>query len=293
MLVQRFDLASGEVTSHRKTAIGGLVARGNLTRTGVLTYKDPSMPTGVRRELRHPDDVFNSDSLDSLAHVPVTDDHPAGKVTTESWRDDAIGHIAGKPKRDGKFVAGELHINHGPAVDKAERGDLAELSCGYTCHYDATPGTYDGQAYDGRQTSIRYNHVAAGPVGWGRAGSEVRMRLDALGAEVSVSDARANEDSWQTEIQEFQNIMGISKDSSQGDFVTDENDARLVAAQRNRDRFQPKAKESGTKTGASDDVPGSSGKGPDEDQPDARTEMVNRNRDRFQAKDARFKKGSK
>lgn len=187
-LVERLDLHSGEIAEHRKTAIGGLVARGNFARTGVLQYKDPSMPNGIRRELVHPDEAFDADSLDSLAHAPLTDDHPTGRVTPDSWRSDSIGHIAGRPKRDGKFIAGELHINHGPAVQKAERGDLVELSCGYTCHYDPTPGEYQGEKYDGIQRRRRYNHVALGPPGWGRAGSEVRMRLDALAAVSGAKD---------------------------------------------------------------------------------------------------------
>lgn len=43
-------------------------------------------------------------------------------------------------------------------------------------------GTYQGEDFDARQTNIRYNHVAIGPLGWGRAGRNVGLRLDALDA---------------------------------------------------------------------------------------------------------------
>jgi len=191
--VYRQDFASGEVKSHTRTAIGGLVAKANLTRTGILEYRAPD--GSVRRELRHPDDVFDHDSLDSLAHATVTDDHP-GKVTTDNWRRESIGHIAGRPERSpettasgDQMVQGEVHIQHGPAVEKADKGSLKEASCGYACQYDGTPGEYRGQRFDGRQRNIRYNHVALGPPGWGRAGPEVSMRLDSVseGADFRVS----------------------------------------------------------------------------------------------------------
>ena len=180
-LVFRTDYASGEITGH-KTSIGGLVAKANLTRTGVLEYR--AGDGSIRHELRHPDDVFDADSLDSLAHATVTDDHP-GRVTPDNWRQESIGHIAGRPERSpdtsasgDQMVRGEIHIQHGPAIEKVKSGGLVESSCGYACKYDPTPGEYRGQRYDGRQREIRYNHVALGPPGWGRGGPEVSLRMD-------------------------------------------------------------------------------------------------------------------
>lgn len=174
--VQRFDLRSGELEGHKETQIGGVVARANLTRTGVFLYRNAD--GSERRELRHPDEVFNPESLDSLAHATLTDDHPGSKVTTDSWRRDTIGHVAGRGKRSGQFVAGEIHVQHGPAAEKVKSGKLQEISCGYECQLDPTPGEWNGEHYDGIQRQIRYNHVALGPRGWGRAGSEVRLHLD-------------------------------------------------------------------------------------------------------------------
>ncbi len=193
--VQRFDFASGEVTGHKRdtTSIGGLVLDANFTRTGVLEYRAPD--GSIRRELRHPDDVFDAKSLDSLAHATVTDDHP-GKVHPGNWRQESIGFVAGRPERapdttasGDQMVRGQVHIQHGPAIDKVDSGKLKEASCGYACKYDPTPGEYRGQKFDGRQRDIIYNHLAFGPPGWGRAGPEVSMRMDSAegGADFRVS----------------------------------------------------------------------------------------------------------
>jgi hypothetical protein len=66
-------------------------------------------------------------------------------------------------------------------VEKVEKKDLVELSCGYTCDVDHTPGTYNGEKYDAIQKNIRYNHVALGAKDFGRAGSEVKLRMDGAG----------------------------------------------------------------------------------------------------------------
>lgn len=189
MIVNRYDYASGSVASHRRTPQGGLIADARLTRTGVLSYLQPDGSSW--REFRPPEEVFHADSLATLAHAPLTIDHPA-IVTPNNWKGVAVGHVAGMPERDGDYVAAPLRIHDADAIDKTESGDLQELSCGYACALDKTPGVYRGESYDAIQRNIRYNHVAAGPAGWGRAGPEVRMRLD---GGCAVSGWR-NEDPW-------------------------------------------------------------------------------------------------
>lgn len=186
----RYDLRSGTTGARRRTASGGLVVDAHVTRTGVLRYTQPD--GSIRREYRPPEEVFAPESLATLAHATLTDDHP-GKVDPGNWRTVTIGHVAGDPppRRDGDKVATQLHIQHDDAIDDAG-SRLTECSCGYDCHYDPTPGrTPDGEKYDGVQRRIRYNHVALGPPGWGRAGSDVRMRLDS-GVAVSGLEERAD-----------------------------------------------------------------------------------------------------
>ncbi len=170
-----------------RTPQGFLKAPARVTRAGVFQYTRADGSTS--HELRHPDDVFDSGSLASLASAPVTVDHPATPVTAANARDHMVGFGSESPRRDGDFVESALTITDAAAVARAElpRTDsavLCEVSLGYTARIVPETGVYQGQRYDARQRDIRYNHIALGPAGWGRAGSSVAMRLDALASGV-------------------------------------------------------------------------------------------------------------
>lgn len=138
----------------------------------------PRADGSVWRELRPESEVFAPESLASLALAPVTDLHPAEMIGPNNARQFAVG-VCAAPRRDGNFVAAELTIQPADVIAKVDSGDRAEISCGYSCDLDKTPGVYQGQHYDAIQRNIQYNHVALGPRGWGRAGADVCMRLDA------------------------------------------------------------------------------------------------------------------
>ena len=180
--VLRFDMSP--VGSTREGPSGGLIVRGNLRRTGVLDYRLPDGST--RRELCHPDEVFSPESRASFLGAPVTEGHP-GKVSPANWGDHACGHVLTTPTQDGKYLATDLHIPHGPTVKKIKSGALKEISSGYECSLDPTPGEYNGEKYDAIQRNVRANHVALGPSGWGRAGSNVALKMDG-GPECGVAD---------------------------------------------------------------------------------------------------------
>ncbi len=170
----RYD--AGTLGKPRRTPQGGLRVPANLTRTGVFVYRRADGTE--QRELRPPDEVFHEDSLATLASAPVTDLHPPNLVETSNWKDLAAGHVIDKIERDGTMVRADLAIQDAELVRMVESRERREVSCGYAMTYDATPGVYKGERYDGVQRNIRYNHVALGPVGWGRAGREVALRLD-------------------------------------------------------------------------------------------------------------------
>ncbi len=177
--VLRFDY--GTLGEARRTPVGGIRAPARLTRTGVLEYRTPDGKT--RRELRLPEEVFHADSLASLRDVPVTDlAHHRGFIDPSNFKEASLGH-ATDIRVDGKYVVGELHINDARAVVDVEAKRLSDVSCGYQCKLDATPGTFEGEPYDCIQRRIRYNHVAVLPPGRGRAGTDVGIRLDASDAE--------------------------------------------------------------------------------------------------------------
>jgi hypothetical protein len=171
----RFDAAP--VGKARRDARGFLVVPARPTRCGVFPYKRADGT--VINELRHPDDVFDPESLSTLEGASVTHLHPEGFVSPENAAQLEIG-VAGAGRRDGNFVAADLSVRRADAIAKVDRSELVECSCSYSLEIDPTPGVYEGKRYDQRQKKIRYNHVALGPRGWGRGGPEVRvMRHDA------------------------------------------------------------------------------------------------------------------
>jgi hypothetical protein len=151
-----------------------------LTRAGVFHYR---LPDGkVRRELRPAEEVFKQDSLDSFASLPVTDGHPSdAMVDAANCRKVAVGVTGETLRQDGQFVAGSMVLMDPGFVESLGSREKAEVSCGYVCELEETPGEWQGERYDAVQRNIRGNHVAI--VERGRAGPEVRVRLDASDAE--------------------------------------------------------------------------------------------------------------
>ncbi|MDF0543342.1 DUF2213 domain-containing protein [Sphingobium sp. H39-3-25] len=129
-------------------------------------------PNDVVRIFRPASEVFHKDALASLAHRPVTINHPADAVTSSNWKDHARGDVGGDIMRDGEFIRVPFKIMDHAAVD-AVRTTHGQFSLGYTADIDMTPGIHDGAAYDGSARSFRYNHLAAVPVA--RGGSELRI----------------------------------------------------------------------------------------------------------------------
>jgi hypothetical protein len=83
-------------------------------------------------------------------------------------------------------MAGSLSVHDADSIKEMETGEKVEVSCGYYCDLDETPGEWNGQKYDAIQRNIRGNHVAIVPKG--RAGPEARIHLDAADAEKADAD---------------------------------------------------------------------------------------------------------
>ena len=86
--VKRFDtLGAGDwmTTPFTRTAEGFLTGRAIVTSIGVFTYQYADGT--VLRELRLPEEVFASESLDTMKLKPVTNEHPDGFVTPENQKD--------------------------------------------------------------------------------------------------------------------------------------------------------------------------------------------------------------
>jgi len=151
------------------TAEGWIVDKPVITRSGIFKYHDS---TGkVIREYRPDDEVFDNNSLNSLRAIPITDGHK-GILNIDSNLDGIIVGNVMSPgeKLDENNVVADIVIHNVKKI-----GNKRELSLGYVCKIDETPGEHNGQPYDVVQRNIKYNHLAV--VHKGRAGN-ARIRLD-------------------------------------------------------------------------------------------------------------------
>lgn len=177
--VTRYD--SGSLRGPVRMKNGWLKADANLTRCGVFTYQKADGT--LYRELRPPEEVFRSDSLDTLRQVPLTLGHPKegdGLLTAENAKKYTVGNVGYGYPEDDVYIAGPVIVTDKAAVDAVESG-TQELSPGYTADMEETPGEWYGMPYDAIQRNIEYNHVAI--VERGRAGSAVRIKLDGQDAQ--------------------------------------------------------------------------------------------------------------
>lgn len=169
--------------SFKVDANGFLRVAANATRVGVFKYRGPNGE--LVKEFRPPEEVFSEDSMQSLAYIPVTNDHPTeGQVNPKNAAILQVGQT-GHPYKEEPFLATEVVITREDAIQTVQNGKQ-ELSCGYNCELEWTPGVYNDESYDCIQRKIRYNHLAI--VDRGRAGPQVRLKLDKGDAE-EVNDA--------------------------------------------------------------------------------------------------------
>ncbi len=177
--VARFD--RGQVKGDAFiTDEGYIKANAIVTRTGVFLYKNPDGT--IRKELRHPDEVLKTDSLDSMKMIPVTNGHPQERlVSAENAKRLAIGYTGETITQDGEFVLSNLMITDLASIKDVTERNRRELSLGYTVDLIPEEGSYNGQPYNFRQTNIKYNHLSI--VDNARAGSEARIALDSFDAE--------------------------------------------------------------------------------------------------------------
>ena len=155
---------------------GFVVLDAKPTRAGIFEYRNPD--GSVRKELRHPDEVFKADSMNSLMNKPLTDLHPRnGRVNADNSKSLMTGLQTGIVTRtDDDYIATKITVTDSEAIRKIESGEQIELSCGYEVDVINESGEYKGEHYDAIQKNIKYNHIASVPRG--RAGSKARIYCD-------------------------------------------------------------------------------------------------------------------
>jgi hypothetical protein len=165
------------ITSRTLTDEGYLIAPAKLARAGnvqVYRARELGLDGGDKeiRLYRPKDQVFSADTIASYQDKPLTLKHPPKGVNAKNWKAYAVGDLRGVGPQD-EHLGGTIIVRDAAAV-RAVLDGTSQLSTGYECDVDMTPGTTpDGHAYDGVMTRITANHQAIVDVA--RGGPECRV----------------------------------------------------------------------------------------------------------------------
>lgn len=161
-----------------KDADGRLhVAQTNISKANVCPYLGREIPDfeglGLDPEkkyrlLRHPDELKKA--VGTFNNLPVLSEHVP--VSAADHRPDlVIGSTGTDATYDHPYLQNSLVIWPEDYINRIEKNRQKELSSAYRYRADMTPGTYEGEAYDGVMRDIIGNHVALVPEG--RVGHDV------------------------------------------------------------------------------------------------------------------------
>lgn len=161
------------------------IPRNPLSKVGVFTYSgrqvgDAANPDKPYRVYRPAEELSDPDCIDSFRLIPWIDNHVMlgaeadGLMPAE--RKGVQGVVGEDVFFEGDTLYGNLKVFSQSMAGLIEAGKR-ELSCGYRCVYDFTPGVFRGEAYDCIQRTIRGNHLAL--VHAGRMGPDVAV-LDSI-----------------------------------------------------------------------------------------------------------------
>jgi len=156
-----------------------------LSKAGVYPYKGRSLPGApdpdrIYMVYRPAEELADQACINSFKLLPWIDNHPqsllgpedAGLMPAEKKGvQGVIGEDVYFKPEDGTLY-GNLKVFSQSLADLIEAGKR-ELSCGYHCKYERSPGTFDGRHYDYIQREIRGNHLAL--VESGRMGPAVAV----------------------------------------------------------------------------------------------------------------------
>jgi hypothetical protein len=165
------------------------VPRNPLSRTGIYEYagrqlgiKTEPQASQIFKVLRPPEELGNTDCVNSFKLIPWVDEHTMlGPNAEKQMPDMALpaerkgvqGVIGQDVEFDGTTLWGNIKLfsdTLGRLIDSGKK----ELSAGYRCKYDMTPGVHsEFGAYDAVQRNIRGNHLAL--VTEGRMGPSVAV----------------------------------------------------------------------------------------------------------------------
>jgi hypothetical protein len=151
-----------------------------LSKVGIFSYSGAQIGAEhadrIYRVYRPAEELSTAECLDSFKLIPWIDNHvmlgneEAGLTPAE--RKGIQGVIGEDVYFRNDTLYGNIKV-FSEAMSTLIESGKKELSCGYRCKYEFTPGTFEGEAYDAIQRDIRGNHLAL--VDKGRMGSDVAV----------------------------------------------------------------------------------------------------------------------
>jgi 8-oxo-dGTP pyrophosphatase MutT (NUDIX family) len=171
------------------------VKRNPISKVGIFDYSgrqvgDAENPDKRYRVLRPAEELSDPETLASFRLLPWIDNHvmlgDEAKGLMPAERKGVQGVTGEDVFFEGGTVFSNLKVFSQSMAGLIEAGKR-ELSCGYRCVYDFTPGTFQGQAYDCIQRTIRGNHLAL--VHSGRMGPDVAV-LDSIDQPTTTTDTK-------------------------------------------------------------------------------------------------------
>lgn len=160
-----------------------------ISKVGVFPYLGknlPPMPDGTKPDpdrvykvYRPAEELSNPETIESFKLVPWINGHTMLGDKGVPAEKKGIGGVLGEQvyyDDEDEMMKGNLKI-FADSLDAAIENGKVDLSLGYTCTYDWTPGTWKNLTYDLVQRNIRGNHIAL--VDEGRMGKEVRVQDNA------------------------------------------------------------------------------------------------------------------
>lgn len=188
----RQDRFRQDLRTTRTGAGDALLCTGVVARPGIYLYLNADGTT--RRELvpRETLAAIHKDGSAgalTLARAPVTLQHPPEMVTADNAAKYVIGDVDGEVAVDDTgLLRVKMAVRQRAAIDAIVNDGVFELSPGYWVEVDDTPGEDpEFGAYDSKQVSRKYNHLAI--VDAARGGEVCRIQLDGADVTPLVSEA--------------------------------------------------------------------------------------------------------
>lgn len=153
-----------------------------LSCVGVFPYLGKDIPgapdpSAVYYVLRPEEELSDPACIESFKLLPWVDEHTLlGEGYVDAEQKGVHGTIGESVYYKDGYLRGNIKV-FSAMLDQLIKSGKKELSCGYRCVYEYSPGVYNGRSYDYIQRKIRGNHLAL--VEEGRMGPSVCV-LDGL-----------------------------------------------------------------------------------------------------------------